>query len=36
MYLSRAVVLSNKKGIGTIESIYDFTKGIDVWRSLYD
>jgi len=30
---SRAIVLSNKKGIGTIESIYDFTKGIDVWRS---
>ena len=30
---SRAIVLSNKKGIGTIECIYDFTKGIDVWRS---
>ena len=33
---SRAIVLSNKKGIGTIECIYDFTKGIDVWRSNYD
>ncbi|WP_298837329.1 stage III sporulation protein AA [Clostridium sp.] len=30
---SRGIVLSNKKGIGTIERIYDFTKGIDVWRS---
>lgn len=30
---TRGIVLSNKKGIGTIESIYDFTKGIDVWRS---
>ena len=30
---ARAVVLSNKNGIGTIESIYDFTKCIDVWRS---
>ncbi|MGH4050448.1 MAG: stage III sporulation protein AA [Clostridium sp.] len=33
---SRAIVLSNKKGIGTIESIYDFTKGTDVWRSQHD
>lgn len=33
---SRGIVLSNKKGIGTIECIYDFTKGIDVWRSNYD
>jgi stage III sporulation protein AA len=33
---SRGIVLSNKKGIGTIECIYDFTKGIDVWRSSYD
>ena len=23
----RAVVLSNKKGVGTIEYVYDFTKG---------
>ena len=30
---TRGIVLSNKKGIGTIERIYDFTKGIDVWRS---
>ncbi|MCB2291982.1 stage III sporulation protein AA [Clostridium algoriphilum] len=30
---TRGIVLSNKKGIGTIECIYDFTKGIDVWRS---
>ncbi|MGV8982382.1 stage III sporulation protein AA [Clostridium sp.] len=30
---SRAVVLSNKKGIGTIECIYDFTAGKDLWRS---
>lgn len=30
---SRAIVLSNKKGIGTIECIYDFTKGKDIWRS---
>jgi len=32
----RAIVLSNKRGIGTIESIYDFTKGIDIWRSNND
>ncbi|MBW9151874.1 stage III sporulation protein AA [Clostridium estertheticum] len=30
---TRGIVLSNKKGIGTIERIYDFTKGVDVWRS---
>lgn len=30
---TRGIVLSNKKGIGTIECIYDFTKGVDVWRS---
>jgi len=30
---TRAVVLSNKKGIGTIECIYDFTTGKDLWRS---
>ncbi|MFT5874025.1 MAG: stage III sporulation protein AA [Clostridium sp.] len=29
----RGIVLSNKKGIGTIERIYDFTKGIDLWRT---
>ena len=33
---TRGIVLSNKKGIGTIESIYDFTKGKDVWRSYND
>lgn len=33
---SRGIVLSNKKGIGTIECIYDFTKGTDIWRSLND
>ena len=33
---SRGIVLSNKKGIGTIECIYDFTKGTDIWRSLHD
>ena len=33
---SRGIVLSNKKGIGTIESIFDFSKGTDIWRSLYD
>ncbi|MBU3142196.1 stage III sporulation protein AA [Clostridium sp. CF012] len=33
---SRGIVLSNKRGIGTIESIYDFTKGADIWRSLND
>lgn len=33
---SRGIVLSNKKGIGTIEYIYDFTKGKDVWRSNND
>ncbi|MGH4138017.1 stage III sporulation protein AA [Clostridium sp.] len=30
---SRAIVLSNKSGIGTIECIYDFTVGKDLWRS---
>jgi len=30
---TRGIVLSNKRGIGTIEYIYDFTKGKDVWRS---
>ena len=30
---TRGIVLSNKKGIGTIECIYDFNKGKDVWRS---
>jgi len=30
---SRGIVLSNKKGIGTIESIYDFTKSTNIWRS---
>jgi stage III sporulation protein AA len=33
---TRGIVLSNKKGIGTIECIYDFAKGKDVWRSNYD
>lgn len=33
---TRGVVLSNKKGIGTIECIYDFTKGTNVWRSHND
>jgi len=33
---ARAIVLSNKKGIGTVECIYDFTKGTDIWRSLHD
>jgi len=33
---TRGIVLSNKKGIGTIESIYDFTKGKDIWRSCHD
>ena len=26
----RAVVLSNKKGVGTIEYVYDFTKGEEI------
>ena len=30
---SRGIVLSNKKGIGTIECIYDFNKSTDIWRS---
>ena len=33
---TRGIVLSNKKGIGTVECIYDFTKGTDIWRSLHD
>jgi stage III sporulation protein AA len=33
---ARGIVLSNKRGIGTIESIYDFTKGKDLWRANYD
>jgi stage III sporulation protein AA len=33
---TRGIVLSNKKGIGTIECIYDFANGKDVWRSNYD
>lgn len=33
---TRGIVLSNKKGIGTIERIYDFTLGKDLWRSNYD
>jgi stage III sporulation protein AA len=33
---ARGIVLSNKKGIGTIESIYDFTLGKDLWRPSYD
>lgn len=28
----RAVVLSNRRGVGTIEEIYDFTKKVSVWR----
>jgi len=30
---TRGIVLNNKRGIGTIECIYDFTKGTDMWRS---
>ena len=30
---TRGIVLSNKEGIGTIECIYDFTTGKDLWRS---
>ncbi len=29
---TRGIVLSNRKGIGTIESIHDFAKGAEVWR----
>ncbi|MPM90152.1 hypothetical protein SDC9_137269 [bioreactor metagenome] len=33
---SRAIVLSNRRGIGTIEYIYDFTKGEKVRREVCD
>ncbi len=32
----RAVVLSNRKGVGTLEEIYDFTKKEYIWRKQYD
>ncbi|NLM35716.1 MAG: stage III sporulation protein AA [Clostridiales bacterium] len=32
----RAVILSNRKGVGTLEGIYDFTKKDYIWRKQYD
>jgi stage III sporulation protein AA len=33
---NRAIILSNKRGIGTIEEIYDFTKKDYIWRIQND
>lgn len=32
----RAVILSNRKGVGTLEEVYDFTKKDYIWRIQYD